>query len=415
MAFDFSAFFGGFAKAAGDEVEKRNKEIRDTAITEFEQLRKKAEEQNEKLRTQRDKLKSTAEVLSSYRGSNNQGFTEQQIVGLLQNPAVAKRVQETLDKNADDLDQIDFNKLFTISRGQSDQTVDSYIQSRTAAPKPTEQDAQRKEVRTAFGLKSPALQRAEAEFSAAAGKPVAQLRAEARGVSEETTKAEGVLDLSQFKSPENIARIQARLRDNIANGDTDLNSEKNKPLVSKLQANVVIEKAFEGDKARTSSEIRSVIKDSVRAGMDPFIVKGVAKIDPNSSEVVPITGDATAVKEFLSARNKVIENNVRAMGLVDKDNNIIGGRSTFDALIPYANIKNGKIVSWKDGTEGEAPKDGQPAAPAAAPKVNPNPVPIPKTANGEIDGTKLLPGQKYVSGDVIKIWNGMSWQELNKK
>ena len=199
MAFDFSAFFGGFAKGAGEEVERKNKEIRDTAITEFEQLRKQAEEKNEKLRTQRDKLRSTAEVLSSYRGKNNQGFTETQVVGLLQNPAVAKRVQETLDKNADSLDQVDFKELFTVSKGNTDMKVEDYIKSRTAAPTPVEADKQKRQVKTAFGLGSNAMERAETEFSAAAGKPIAQLRAEARGVGEEDKKIEGVLDLSQFR------------------------------------------------------------------------------------------------------------------------------------------------------------------------------------------------------------------------
>jgi hypothetical protein len=206
MAFDFSTFFGGLVEGAGREVEQKNKQISDTANTEFEKLRKEAEEQNEKLRTNRDKLKSTAEVLSSYRGKNNAGFTEAQVIGLLQNPAVAKRVQETLDKNADSLDQVDFEKLFTISKGNTDQKVEDYIKSRTtitpevdpATGKPV-QKTQATQVKTAFGLPSNAMARAEKTFEASAGKSIAQLRTEAKGVAPEVNKAEGVLDLSQFR------------------------------------------------------------------------------------------------------------------------------------------------------------------------------------------------------------------------
>jgi hypothetical protein len=419
MAFDFSAFFGGFAKGAGEEVERKNKEIRDTAITEFEQLRKQAEEKNEKLRTQRDKLRSTAEVLSSYRGKNNQGFTETQVVGLLQNPAVAKRVQETLDKNADSLDQVDFKELFTVSKGNTDMKVEDYIKSRTAAPTPAESDKQKRQVKTAFGLGSNAMERAETEFSAAAGKPIAQLRAEARGVGEETDRATGVLNLSQFRDPESISKIQGRLRDNMAKGDMDLNSENNKPLLAKLRANAVIEDAFGGDKARTTAQISSVFNASLKAGMDPFLVKGVVRFDPAANDYIPITGDAKSISDFMDHKNKLIEAQAKSMGILGKDGKIVGGRNAEDALLPYANIKNGRIESWKsvkaEGTEGK-----QPSAPAAPAKpstsITDKPIPIPKTADGKIDGTKLQLSQEYISSTgEVQAWNGFSFQPINKK
>lgn len=420
MAFDFSAFFGGFAKGAGEEVEKKNKEIRDTAITEFEQLRKQAEEKNEKLRTQRDKLKSTAEVLSSYRGKNNEGFTEAQVVGLLQNPAVAKRVTETLDKNADSLDQIDFKELFTVSKGNTDMKVEDYIKSRTAVPTPTEVDKQTKQVKTAFGLGSNAMQRAETEFSAAAGKSIAQLRAEARGLPEETDKAQGVLNLGQFRDPETVAKVQGRLRDNIAGGDTDLNSEKNKPLMAKLRANAIIESQFGGDKVRTTAQISSVFTASLKAAMDPFIVKGVVRFDPAANDFVPISGDANAIKDYMDHKNKIIEGQAKAMGLIDKNGKILGGRNAEDALLPYANIKDGVVESWKSvdvpkapgaPTETPAPKKAD-AAKTSATAVVDKPLPIPKTADGKIDGTKLTLGQPYIdSTGKVKTWNGMSFQD----
>jgi hypothetical protein len=422
MAFDFSAFFGGFAKAAGEEVEKKNKEIRDTAISEFEQLRKQAEEKNERLRTQRDKLKSTAEVLSSYRGKNNEGFTESQVVGLLQNPAVAKRVTETLDKNADSLDQIDFKELFTVSKGNTDTKVEDYIKSRTSAPMPIATDTQTKQVKTAFGLGSNAMQRAETEFAAASGKSIAQLRAEARGLPEETDKAEGVVNLGQFRDPETVARVQGRLRDNIAGGDTDLNSEKNKPLMAKLRANAIIESQFGSDKVRTTAQISSVFTQSLKAAMDPFIVKGVVRFDPAANDFVPISGDAAAIKDYMDHKNKIIEGQAKAMGLIDKNGKILGGRNAEDALIPYANIKDGVIESWKTVDVPKAP--GAPAEPApkkadaaktSASVVVDRPLPIPKTADGKIDGTKLVLGQTYTDSEGnVQAWNGMKFQPLNK-
>lgn len=421
MGFDFSSFFGGLVEGAGEQVEKRNKEIRETTNNELENLYRKAEEQNKKNLTQREKLKETAQALSSYRGMNNAGLTDTQIIGLLQNPHQAKKVMEVLDKRSKEgtIDTLDFNEMFKVAEGKTDKTWQDFVATTTAPPKaaPSEEKKALQDsfkTRTAFGLGSTAGVRAAEQFEKVAGKSVAQLRAEAAGPSgvAEADRVAVSVNWSQVAEPESNEKVKLKLRDNIAKG-LDLNDPANKDLLKKLQANSIIE-TVAGDKPRTAADIRAVFRDSLRAGMDPFIVKGVVRVDPQSGDFVPITGDADSIKQFVDHKNKIIENQARSMGLIDKDNRIIGGRDSFDALIPHANIKDGRIVSWKGGTESEAPKAEKNAAPAAAPaapKVNPNPVPIPKTADGKIDGTKLLPGQKYVSGNDVKIWNGMNWQD----
>lgn len=417
MAFDLGAFLAGASEGAASAIDRRNKEIRQATLREFERLQKDAGEQDEKLRSKRDELKATAEVLSSYRGANNVGFTPTQIVGLLQNPAVAKRLSEQLKNNEDGLDQIDFGKLFTVTKGNTDLTPEEFIKQSTSIPMGMPEGPQ-KVVRGAFGLESPAFAQAQAEFEAASGKTVRELRAFAKGpLPIEGEPLEGVVDFSQFRKPDSLAMVTGKLRDNIANGE-DLNSPKNKNLLAKLRANAVIEGMFdkdegEGGKPRTTAQINSVFDKTLRVGLDPFVVKGVVRFDPTLNDYVPITGDAESINNFMEQKTKLIQNQARAMGILDKDNNIIGGRNSRDALLPYADIEGDKIVAFKKPAAPSAPAAApSPAAPRSPAFKDQTPAErIPKTMDGKIDGSKLVPGRSYRAEDgTVKIWNGTNWQ-----
>jgi hypothetical protein len=157
-----------------------------------------------------------------------------------------------------------------------------------------------------------------------------------------------------------------------------------------------------------------VFNTSLRVGLEPFVVKGVIRIDPQTNEPIVISGDAAAVKGYQEHKNKLIQAQAIALGILDKDNKIIGGRNSMDALLPYADIEDGKVKSWKSGSIEIPKKDETPATPATTEKpaaVSKEAIPIPKTADGKIDGTKMIPGQKYKSADgSIKSWNGTSFQ-----
>jgi hypothetical protein len=198
------AFTAGFLKSAGENVKEKNKEISDAAVKEFERLQREAMEQNEKIQTKRDELKSTASVLASYKGKNNTGFTQGQIISMLQNPAVAKRVQSELEKYSGNLDQVDFAKLYQVSRGQDEnETVEGFIDKSTRMPTapeaPEGATVEDKQVRGAFGLPSRAYGQTQARFEKATGTRVADLRAQAqpRGVPSAPV---GSVDFGQLRS-----------------------------------------------------------------------------------------------------------------------------------------------------------------------------------------------------------------------
>lgn len=423
MGFDFGAFLAGASEGAATAITTRNKEIRNSTLREFERLQKEAGEQDEKLRTKRDELKATAEVLSGYRGAKGLAFTQAQIVGILQNPQNAKDLAKQLKEKEDGLDQVDFDKLLTVNKGNTDITVADYIDKVTRIPISTVEEP-KKVVRGAFGLESPAYAQAQAEFEASSGKTVKELRAYAKGP---TATLEGVpevsLDLSQLKQPETVAKIQSRLSDNIAKGDTDLTSEKNKPLMDRLSANALIQAKFDKDKPeeRTTAQINSVFSLSLRAALDPYVRNGTIRFD-DKDQVVVITGDAKAIDDFVTYKNSMIEKQARAMGLINKDNTINGGQKVRDALLPYAEFDGDKITSFKPNTNipaksATAPAPGTAAPASAAPakegKVVDKPIPFPKDAivNGKIDGSKLNAGQQYVSSKGrVQTWNGISLQ-----
>lgn len=433
MGFDIGAFFAGASEGAAGAIDKRNKEIRQNTLREFDQLQKQAGEQEEKLRTKRDEMKATAEVLSSYRGANKIGFTQAQIVGMLQNPAVAKNVIEKLKANEDGLHKIDFSTLYTVTKGKTDITPDDVIKQSTSIPMGMPEEP-RKVVRGAFGLESPAYEQAQVEFEASTGKSLRQIRATAKGPMPMEGVVEGVVDFSQFKKPDALANVQAELRDHIAEGK-DTKTGKGKVLMDKLVANSVIEARFKDteDKDRTAAQITSVFNQSLRAGMDPLLVKGTIRFNEGTNEYVPTVGDAKSIKEFQDQKNKIIRNQAISMGILDDAGNIIGGRNSRDALLPYANIEGNKVKSWRSIEVEEEKKSATevPAKPAAptAPATEAKPqvksvvfkdqdIPmVPLTADGKgLDGSKMVLGKQYKnSKGEIRVWNGTSLQPLSSK
>jgi len=423
MGFDFGALVAGVSEGAATAIDKRNKEIRQSALRDFETLQKTAGEQDEKLRTKRDELKATAEVLSGFTNSKGGSFTPTQIVGLLQKPAIAKEVVSSL-KEKKDLNLVDFSTVFKLAKDTPElkrEAIDKYIEESTSVSIPTA-EAPQKVVRGAFGFESPAYAQAQNEFTTATGADLKELRAKAalRGNMPEYagTSVEGTADLSQFKNPDTVANVQAQLRDRIANGE-DINSTASKNLLAKLRANAVIEGMFDKEKGedgkpRTAAQINSVFNTSLRVGLEPFVIKGVIRIDPQTNEPVVISGDAAAVKGYQEHKNKLIEAQARAMGVLDKDNKIIGGRNSMDALLPYADIEDGKVKSWKSGSIEIPKKDEIPAPPPKPAAVSKEAIAIPKDAivNGKIDPTKMIPGQVYLDSNGKKsTWNGTGWQK----
>lgn len=419
MAFDLSAFFGGFAEGAAVQVEKRNKEIRESTNSELERLYRSAERNKESAMTKREELKAMASELTSYRGLNDAGFTDQQIIGMIQS-GTAKTVLTELRSKKDNLGQVDFGTLVKVATEPTDKKVGDVITEMTTLPRgealPAGTD---RSTRTAFGLPTMVAAETEDRFSRISGMSPQDLRAAAGGLRETDISKDVALDLSQFKDPEGVATVSARLAENLSKG-IKLSDPKNDQLVKKLQAFAVIKDAFDGDeKNRTAGAIGSVLDKSLKAGMTPLMISNVVRFDDKSGEYIPNVGDAASIASFMNHRNEIIRNQAMSMGILGADGTIKGGRAAMDALLPYAEIEGGKIKNWRTVSTTVTPPPA--AAPAAAPapakkaEIVDKPLPIPKTQDGKIDGTKLVLGQTYTDSEGnVQAWNGMKFQPLNK-
>lgn len=422
MAFDFGALVAGFSTGAAESIESRNKQIRNGATRQLDELVQEATAKEKKLLTQRDTLTEQANQLASFRGANNVGLTKTQILGLIQKPEIAKSLIEEL-KNKKDLSDVDFSTVFKVEKPGTEMPVEDFIRRSTSIPREPGVRKATPVVRGAFGFESPGVAQAEKEFEATTGRSAAEIRAIASGridMGEDFKPTEGTIDFRQFGNPESLANVQNRLRDLIAGGE-DLKSEKAKPLLAKLRADSVIKDMFDKEgpgadsKPRSTAAINSVIDKSLRAGLDPFVVKGVVRFDPALNDYVPVTGDVDSIKNFMDHKNKLIQDQARALGIIDKDNNIVGGRNAADALLPYANIKDGKVVSFKS-VGAPAPEAPPAAAPnvrgGTAPVISEKPITVPATAivKGKIDPAQMIPGQTYIENGKVRTWNGLGWQ-----
>jgi len=257
MAFDLSAFFGGVAKGVATQIETQDERLFKETQDELTRLTKEKDENEARLQTRRDKLKLTASVLAGYRGADNKGFTEGQIIGLLQNPGKAQRVIAELDAKKDNLENIDFQKIYNISKNDPTErdpvtnaprfaNVKEYIEATTSyAPAIKEQltdeaknkiSAQRKEgQKGVYGLRTRARGEAESEFERRTGMSTQELRIRAKAIPEEALTAEGTLDFSQFKEPETVEKQIQRIGIGIVKAREAGNKQEEAELNARLK------------------------------------------------------------------------------------------------------------------------------------------------------------------------------------
>jgi hypothetical protein len=238
-----------------------------------------------------------------------------------------------------------------------------------------------KEMEGAFGLPTRAGERASKEFLAASGMTQEELEATEMP---DVPLTQQKFDYSVFKGKEErlkTVEIQEELRDIIARSETDpdgklLNfaDENDAIRFGELQtlaaANAVaaaIVKVPDEDKPETDSTIRTIFKESLVNGLNPFVISGVAQIQANG-DITPITGEAEDISNFLATRNNIVRSIAVNRGYIDPRTNKVSTRAAENALTPYAVIEDGKVVNWRTSPPG-SPAGGQQAKPAAAPKA----------------------------------------------
>jgi len=352
-------FITGFAKSAGESIDERDKEIRDTVNERMNFLLKKREQALQQATTRRDELKEQAKQLQALSGNR---LTETQIAGIIESGEV-DTVITNLRKSSGVMSDDQIAQIYTPEKDYTG-TVESVVGKMTQLRKGPEVPGLEDEQRTAFGLRTTAAAQEKRKFAAAANVTVDDLyRNRLDKVSE--FKPAGRLDLRVFATPESDTVVKARLRDNLASATQGLeegteeynkalgkalSSNKVKTDLSKIRAMLVVEALSdtEGEKPRSTAAINSIITQSLRNGLDVLVTKNIIRWDPTREDYTPITGDVDAIASFIEQKNLIIRDVLVARGLITRDGKIVGGRNAEDAIAPYANIEDGKIVSWKN-------------------------------------------------------------------
>lgn len=395
-------FVTGFAKGAGDIIDERDKEIRETVNDRMNILLKKREQALQQATTRRDELKEQAKQLQALSGNR---LTETQIAGIIESGEV-DTVITNLRKNSGVMSDEQLAQLYTPEKDYTG-TVESVVGKMTELKRAPDMPGLEDEQRTAFGLKTTAAAEAKRKFASAANVTVDDLyKNRLEKISD--FKPAGRLDMRVFATPETDTVVKARLRDNLSEATQGLepgtegynkalgralSSNKVKTDLTKIRAMLVVDALSDeegGQKPRTSSQINTIITNSLRNGLDVLVTKGVVRWDPTREDYVPITGDVNGIASFIEQKNLIIRDVLTARGLIDREGRILGGRNAEDAIAPYANIEDGRIVSWKN---------------AATKKVDPQELqsstrmPTPEVYAQVINGMKMPEGERIAAID----------------
>lgn len=350
-----AAFVTGFAQEASSMIDERNKEIADRALNEMDALLKKKMKADAAAIERRDELRKQAAELRARSGNR---LTESQIVGILEN-GYGNIALEQLKEAGTTASDAQIKKLFTPANPDDQRLIEDYIREATTL---TGKAPSRIEERTAFGLKTQAGEAERQRAVAEAGIPLEEMyKTELPALGMKET---GTLNLSVLAKPETTDRLKTRMRDLIANAEktdtgiafaSDDEARQFDAIRKQIEAAAVVKGmfSFEEKKPRTTSEIRSIFRDSLREGLDPYIISGVAQVMPNG-DVEPIVGSDIDIAAYRASRNGIIKEIAINRGLIDPRTNEVINEQAEDALTPFAVIEDGKIVNWKT----TAPRQG---------------------------------------------------------
>jgi hypothetical protein len=412
MSIGWSSFVTGFAKQATSLIQERDKEIQDLINERLEKMNQDAKEARKTGASRKEELTSVSNSLIAL------GLPESEIASLIQSQGVerAKQTAELLQKK-ELTGGLTPDRLQRMTAGlpKTDTSLQGTIERLST---PVAEPVAPVQMERAFGLGGG---RRAAEFEERAG----MLQT---GVPEMPRATGPGLDLSVFAEEEEedsptIKQLQGRLADqavknNMSVDDFIKNTDEGASLAARISGRR-LQGGDEEDKARTASQIRTLVNSRLQEEIAPLQFKSIT-YDPNLQDFVITIPGSPEAKQFLERRRNVAADVFKNAGLLK--GNRLSDRNAADAISPFAEVDYDKLTikRWRPvagSTEGSAPAAGeQPAAPTPTPTPKPDSTPagarpIPRDADGKVDKSKLVAGEKYSSstGDV-RIWNGTTFQ-----
>ena len=420
----WSAFITGAATKATSLIDERDKEIQDEITLRINEMYKSAQDTKKKAETRRDKLTDYASQLKSL------GFNDDETITILSSGM----------SNAENIVSLATEKAKISPITQSERTgllpggaksmpggIEEFIRTRTTptAPEgatlfPAEQ------MRGAFGLPTRAAESTTKSLMARSGMTEQELL----GSLPEEELSSVQLDLSVF-STENTKTLAQRLdRERIALFEAEQTGDEEEIKARQKNIAGLIKAKKEGADAEevkppSRADFRADIRNARAGAIQDLVVSiGSADFVPN-----PQTGELEYIGADPKARERIkqaVEANVRAYTQAFMDEKGTVPSDLADTLRGFGfNVpKNNRPFGGQapTPTPPAAPEAGAPRPAAAAPapvapgprpaNAPPNARPLPRTAGGGIDRSKLEVGIPYYSSrGNVQIYTGVRGRE----
>lgn len=417
----WGAFVTGFAEGATELIKEENKSISNRIVAEMETAFKKRKEAEEVAQTKRDEYRQQAQALKTLSGNT---LTETQIVGILSGGEADTVIKQLRDRR---VGPEKLAKLFVPAAPEDQAQLEEYLSEvgKLTGTVPTRVG----EDTTAFGLPTRVGERKRKELLAKTGMTEEELYQ-----TQMTTPAgvAGTLDLSVLQEEKEedtptIKQLQGRLADeavknNMSVDDYVKNTDMGAALAARIEGRRLQGTDNEEEKARTAAQIRTLVNTRLQEEIAPLQFKSIT-YDPNLQDFVVTIPGSPEAKQFLEKRRNVAADVFKNAGLLK--GNKLSDRNAADAISPFAEVDYNTLTvkSWRPvaGSRGgaeaspvPAPSGSSTSVPAPTPKpATAGAKPIPRDANGEVDRSKLVAGEKYVSSkNEVRIWNGTSFQPV---
>lgn len=446
----WAAFLTGAATKATSLIEERDKEIQDDITLKINEMYKSAQETKKKAETRAGKLREVASQLKSL------GFSDDEAIAVIQSgESNAETVISLAQERAKVSPITEAERKGLLPGGVKEVPggIQEFIRRRTTPVAPEGASLIPKEqMRGAFGLPTRAAETTAKSLLARTGMTEQELL----GRLPEDELVATPLDFSVFTTekdkPKGVIELENKLSDIAAGmpGGTveermgnAVATEEGKELQSQIAGRIFLEahrkaktdtrekaRADTGEKARSTEQIRKLVNTRLQEEIAPLQFKEIT-FDPTTQDFVVAIPGSEEAKRFLSMRRAVVQDVFTSAGLL-RGGSLID-RNAADAISPFAVVDydNLSIKSWRP-VAGSAPAVGTPAPgrpsqppvrgsqPTAAP-VAPGPKPpgvpanarpLPRTASGGVDRSKLEPGIPYYSSSGnVQLYTGVRGRE----
>ena len=369
------AFLTGFMGEAAKQIKDENERLENYALTRANQLIKEMDEFDEEKKQLTNELKQQARDLSTYIASANPELTraqvEQRVSGILlkgQGKRVVSMFEDAQKSGKITKQMADVFKPANDIADQGEDVVQETIRKMTTGVTLPGRGAGVMPTRGAYGLPTTAYTNVMQQAAATRGVSLDKFGAKRLPTIEEVgAPSDARLDLSVFaeekeKDAPDVKKLRNKLVDDAIDAGMSIEdyikTEEGSKLAARIAGRRLIGAGDEEEKARTTSQIRSLITDNIRERLTSLELNKHVYFSESLGDYAVKTPGSAEAKEYASLRANIVKDVFTNAGLLS--GNRLTDRNAADAISAFANVDYNTLTikGWR------TPPAGAPAAPA---------------------------------------------------